>query len=191
MRCNFSALNFVPCDFATGEQRVCIPKRKKKWLLGIIVLVGLLLSACDNQASLPDSVRSLTFSTLTGQKITLADTSGPVLINFWATDCAICIHEMPELTEIYNRYETTGFELIAVAMPYDAPNKVLEMAEREKWPFPVALDIAGEALESFATVKGTPTSYLLDRNGLLVKQYIGRIPMDELRQQLNSLLDLG
>lgn len=168
-----------------------MPQCKAKWILGTIVLVSILLGACSNKESLADSVLSLTFSTLQGQKIALASASGPVLVNFWATDCAVCIHEMPELSQIYTRYKAAGFELIAVAMPYDAPNNVLEMAVREEWPFPVALDITGKALDSFATVKGTPTSYLLDKQGQLVERYVGRIPMDKLRQQLNSLLDLS
>lgn len=116
---------------------------------------------------------------------------GPVLVNFWATDCAICLQEMPEIAELYNDYHDKGFDVIAVAMPYDAPNQVLEMAEHEGWPFPVALDIQGEALASFATVKGTPTSYLIDVEGKLIKRYVGAISMNHIRKQLDALLGLG
>jgi len=157
----------------------------------MILIACMLLSACNRQSALSDDVRTLTFKTLTGQELVLADIDRPVLVNFWATDCKICIHEMPDMAVLYNEYQAVGFELVAVAMPYDPPNKVLEMAEREQWPFPVALDINGDALSSFATVKGTPTSYLLDNNGRLVKRYVGAIPIEELRHQLNSLLGLS
>lgn len=187
----YAALTFTSRSVGSLEQRILAFLRPQKWLPPVFILLGLLLSACGGKDSLPASVQALTLSTLTGQKIALAETSGPVLINFWATDCAICIHEMPELAEIYTHYKQSGFELIAIAMPYDAPNNVLEMAEREHWPFPVALDVGGEALAAFATVKGTPTSYLLDQDGKLVSRYVGRIPMDDLRKQLNSLLDIG
>lgn len=150
-----------------------------------------LLCGCTKQIALSEDVQRLTFKTLTGDQIELNDMKGPVLINFWATDCAICIHEMPDMASLYERYKSKGFELIAVAMPYDAPNNVLEMAEREQWPFPVALDIKGEALGAFATVKGTPTSYLLDKDGQLIKRYVGAIPINKLQTQLDSLLGIS
>lgn len=149
------------------------------------------MGACSKRTSLDDSVQTLVFHTVTGDRIAMAGIAGPVLINFWSTDCAICLHEMPEMAQIYDDYRTTGFELVAVAMPYDPPNKVLELAERQDLPFPVALDLKGEALASFATVKGTPTSYLLDNEGKLVKRYTGAIPMNGLRKQLDRLLGLG
>lgn len=151
----------------------------------------LVLSGCDKFTPLSDDVQNLTFQTLTGDKLHLSKVTGPVLVNFWATDCAICIREMPELAELYEDYRTAGFELIAVAMPYDPPNKVLEMAEQQDWPFPVALDISGQVLSTFASVKGTPTSYLLNKDGQLVKRYVGAIPVTELRSQLDSLFGLS
>ncbi len=157
----------------------------------IMLSTCLLLSACNRSPTLPDSVDSLVFKTLSGQDIALASVKGPVLINFWATDCAICIHEMPDMAQLYADYASEGFELIAVAMSYDPPNRVLEMAEREQWLFPVALDVTGEATASFESVKGTPTSFLLDKDGQLVERYIGAIPMDTLRKQLDRLLELG
>ncbi|MFK7861912.1 MAG: TlpA disulfide reductase family protein [Granulosicoccus sp.] len=156
--------------------------------LVLALLTCLLLSACNTQDSLPEAVQDLTFKTLTGTELVLAEATGPLLINFWATDCVICLREMPDLVELYNDYKLAGFQMVAVAMPYDPPNRVLEMAEREQWPFPVALDISGEAVNSFTTVKGTPTSYLLDKDGKLIERYVGAIPFDKLQSQLNKLL---
>lgn len=161
----------------------------RRFLLTLILACAATLSACQKpEQTLSDAVRNLTFYTLTGDTLSLATIEEPVLVNFWATDCAICIHEMPELAEVYRHYQPLGFTLVAVAMPYDAPNHVLEMAEREQWPFPVALDITGEAVKSFESVKGTPTSYLLDENGKLVERYIGAIPIDKLRLSLDQLV---
>lgn len=151
----------------------------------------ILLAACSKAPALDSSVSKLVFKTLTGEQIHMQDNKGPILINFWATDCAVCLHEMPELAELYRDYQDKGFNLIAVAMPYDPPNRVLEMTQSRQWPFPVALDIQGEALASFATVKGTPTSFLIDGNGNLVKRYVGAISLDSIRQQLDSLLGLS
>ncbi|MFK8080116.1 MAG: TlpA disulfide reductase family protein [Granulosicoccus sp.] len=164
---------------------------QSRFAISLVLLISVLLPGCNMHPSLSDEVRNLTLKTLTGQDVVLAEASGPMLVSFWATDCAICVHEMPEMVALYDNYRAKGFELVAVAMPYDPPNRVLEMAEQEQWPFPVALDINGEAVDAFATVKGTPTNYLIDKNGRLIKRYVGAVPFDDLQSRLDSLLGLS
>ncbi|NND89383.1 MAG: TlpA family protein disulfide reductase [Granulosicoccus sp.] len=155
------------------------------------LLVTLLSGACSKHTGLDESVRNLAFSTLEGEQIVLSQVGGPILVNFWSTSCAICLREMPDMVDLYQDYRGSEFELLAVAMPYDAPNQVLELAEARQWPFPIALDIRGEALEAFSSVKGTPTSYLIDADGRLVKRYVGAIPFERLREQLDTLLGVS
>ena len=92
------------------------------------------------------------------------------------------------MADLYRELSPQGFELIAVAMPYDPPNEVLELSERQQLPFPVALDLNGEAVEAFESVQGTPTSFLIDRNGKLVERYIGALDLAELRVAVDKLL---
>ena len=162
-----------------------------RWLTGICLFATLLLGACTKRTELDISSQNLIFKTLKGNEISMNQATGPVLVNFWSTSCAVCLHEMPDMVKLYNDYSGKGFELIAVAMPYDAPNEVLELATARKLPFPVALDIRGEAVSAFATVKGTPTSYLLNSEGELVKRYVGAIEIDSLRKELDKLLALS
>lgn len=159
--------------------------------VSLTLLCAVLLASCTNRTELDNSIENLSFKTLSGAQIELKDTLGPTLINFWATSCAICLHEMPDMAKLYTEYADRGFELIAVAMPYDPPNKVLEYAESHNLPFPVALDIKGEAVAAFDSVKGTPTSYLLDKRGKFVKRYVGAIDLDNLREQLDQLLGVS
>ncbi len=95
---------------------------------------------------------------------------------------------MPALAAFYEEYAPQGFELIAVAMPYDRPNAVLELTEAGELPFPVALDINGDVLDAFAPVKGTPTSFLVDANGQLQEKHVGRIDLPALRVSVKKLL---
>lgn len=164
---------------------------KLRWPTGFILLAVMLLGACSNRTELDESVQKLVFKTISGEKIALSERKKATLINFWSTSCAICIAEMPELAEVYEQYSEKGFELIAVAMPYDPPNEVVEFSEAHQYPFPVALDIKGDALKAFATVKGTPTSYLLNADGKLVKRYVGAVDFDGLRGKLDELLGSG
>ncbi len=92
------------------------------------------------------------------------------------------------MVELHQEYQQRGFELIAVAMPFDPPNFVLEFAESRKLPFPVALDIEGNVLAAFEPVKGTPTSFLIDTNGQVVSRIVGAINFDKLRLRLDTML---
>jgi len=162
-----------------------------RWLVGICLLATLLLGACSKRTEVDISGKNLIFKTLKGNEISLNKATGPVLVNFWSTSCVVCVHEMPAMAKLYRDYTGKGFELIAVAMPYDAPNAVLELATAQKLPFPVALDLQGKAVDAFASVKGTPTSYLLNAQGDVVKRYVGAIKIDNLRQELDKLLAVG
>ena len=114
------------------------------------------------------------FTSLKGEKISTSDLRGRVvLVNFWATDCATCVKEMPRMIETYMKHREQGFELIAVAMRYDPPNYVLNYTEKNALPFKVALDPMGELAKAFGDVKLTPTTVLIDKRGNIVTRILG------------------
>ena len=96
---------------------------------------------------------------------------------------------MPELARLHADYAPRGFELVAVAMPHDRPDTVLELAEASALPFPVALDIDGRVLDAFEPVPGTPTSFLLAADGRVVARHVGPHDLPALRRLLDELLD--
>ena len=117
---------------------------------------------------------AVTFTSIKGEKVATADLRGRVvLVNFWATDCATCVKEMPRLVETYNKHREKGFELIAVAMRYDPPNYVLSYTEKNALPFKVALDPMGELAKAFGDVKLTPTTVVIDKRGNIVTRILG------------------
>jgi len=114
------------------------------------------------------------FTTIKGETFTIAELRGKVvMVNFWATDCVICVGEMPKIADTWNKYHTQGFETVAVAMSYDPPNYVLDYAERNRLPFKVALDPMGDAARSFGDIRFTPTTFIIDRRGNIVQKYLG------------------
>ncbi len=116
----------------------------------------------------------VTFVSIQGEKITTESLRGRVvLVNFWATDCVICIREMPQITATYNKYREQGFVTIAVAMRYDPPNYVLDYVEKHRLPFQVALDPLGELAKAFGDVKLTPTTFIIDKQGRVVTRILG------------------
>jgi peroxiredoxin len=131
----------------------------------------------------------IVFASLKGEKIALEALRGKaVLVNFWATTCAGCVREMPGMIDTYHRYRNKGFEIIAVAMPYDPPNYVLKFAQDRQLPFPVALDIRGEAVRAFGNVNLTPTSFLIDGQGRILEKKTGELDFAELKARLDKHL---
>ncbi len=116
----------------------------------------------------------VTFISLAGQKISTASLKGKVvMVNFWATDCRTCIKEMPQMIETYNKFKPQGLEFVAVAMKYDPPNYVINFTETRKLPFVVALDSGGDIAKSFGDVTLTPTTFVIDKQGRIIKRYVG------------------
>jgi peroxiredoxin len=116
----------------------------------------------------------VTFVSLKGERIAMNDLRGKVvLIEFWATDCATCVKEMPQLVTLYNKYQGQGFETIAVAMKYDPPNYVIAYTDRNGLPFKVALDPMGDLAKAFGDVKLTPTTFVVNKRGSVVARMLG------------------
>jgi peroxiredoxin len=136
-----------------------------------------------------NSVKNLNLITISGEKITSQQLLGKItLINFWATDCPGCINEMPGLIETYNQYKDQGLEVIAVAMYYDPPSRVISFTKNNNLPFPVVLDTNKEIISKFDNVKLTPTSIILDKNGYVINTIIGEIDFNEFNKNLINLL---
>ena len=129
--------------------------------------------------------------TIDGTEITSEHLNGKLtLINFWATDCPGCINEMPALIQTYKQYKNKGLEVIAVAMYYDPPSRVISYAKNNELPFPVVLDSNKEIMNKFNNIKLTPTSVILDQNGYIINTIIGEINFKDFNETLDKLLYL-
>lgn len=128
------------------------------------------LAGCSQRESAPD----VAYTLLDGSTVQLRAQQGKVmLVNFWATSCSTCVAEMPELVATYNKYKSQGYDTLAVAMSYDPPAYVANFVESRKLPFSVAIDNTGTVAKGFGDVRLTPTSFLLDKQGRIVKRYVG------------------
>lgn len=134
-------------------------------------------------------VPETTFSTITGKKIVLSELHGkPVIVTFWATDCASCIKEIPHLIELYQQYHDKGLEIIAVAMSYDPPNHVIDMSKARQLPYHVALDMQAENAHAFGDVSLTPTTFLIDPDGQIALQKTGLFDLTKIKTQLSNFI---
>ena len=153
------------------------------FLAGLLI-TGLWFWQTERIKPAPD----LTFTTITGKKIELAKLQGnPVIVTFWATDCAGCIREIPHLIELYNQFHPLGLEIIAIAMYYDPPNHVVEMTKAKQIPYDVALDLKAEHAYAFGRVQLTPTSFLISSAGTIIMQKTGEFEITDMKHKLETL----
>jgi peroxiredoxin len=162
---------------------------KSKLLIGIAATVVLAAAAGFFLKGTGEQAPQSTFVLLDGSKRTTADLKGQVsLVNFWATSCTTCVAEMPQMVATYDKYRAQGFNTVAVAMSYDPPSYVVNFAQTRKLPFPVAIDNTGAVAKAWGDVQITPTTYLVNKRGEIVKRYVGAPDFAELHQRIEKLL---
>ncbi len=162
-----------------------LPSLARRFLKGACAL-GLLLGlwGCAGERA-PES----SFVLLDGSTISTQQLQGKVsLVNFWATSCTSCVAEMPELISTYNKFKDRGYDTVAVAMSYDPPSYVVNFAQTRQLPFKVAIDNTGAVAKAWGDVKLTPTTFLVNKRGQIVKRFVGTPDFVELHQLINKLL---
>jgi len=145
--------------------------------------LGLFFNSGPSQAPLT------AFVPLDGSQKTTADMKGKVtLVNFWATSCVSCVEEMPKIMATHDKYKAKGFDTLAIAMSYDPPSYVVNFAQTRNLPFSVAIDNTGNVAKAWGDVKLTPTTYLVNKRGQIVKRFVGEPDFKELHLLIESLL---
>jgi len=167
------------------------PSANRKWVIGVAVLLGLSLAVAggvalagrneDEQGSdtglqvapvggelAPD----FTLANLEGENISLSDFHGqPVLINLWATWCGPCRIEMPTIQSRFEEYQDEGF--IVLAVNFDEQREDVQSFRDEfGLTFQMLLDPGAEVQRLYRT-RSYPTSFFVDRNGVIQAQHIG------------------
>jgi len=139
------------------------------------------------QPQLPSNavkVPGFKLATTTGQIVTLDDLKGKVvLLNFWGTWCGPCRVEIPHHNELHEKYNKDGLEIVGITIRRgESIDYIHKFAEQWKMDYKVLVD-----LKNFETFKfqrdishatkeqivGYPTTFLIDRNGYIVKRYLG------------------
>ncbi len=137
----------------------------------------------------PDRVPDITVFTVDGEQLEFASLRGkPVLVTFWATTCHSCVREIPHLVELYDELSPRGLEIVAIAMYYDPPNRVLDLRKLRNIPYTIALDIHADAARAFGDVRLTPTAFLVAPDGRIVYRKTGELEFRRLREDIMTML---
>ena len=158
--------------------------RRLAALAPVLALTGALLAGCAREAA-----PAVEYTLLDGSKASSQQWAGKVMVvNFWATSCATCVKEMPQIVATHEKYKARGLDTLAVAMSYDPPAFVARFAETRKLPFGVAIDNTGGVANAFGPVQMTPTTFLINKRGEIVKRYVGEPDFAALHGLIEKLL---
>lgn len=168
-------------------------KLSRTALLALILVLGLAVAfATWRMLTLREPAPAVSYTLLDGSKGSTEAMRGKVLlVNFWATSCTTCVAEMPQIVATHEKFKARGYETVAVAMSYDPPAYVARFAETRKLPFGVAIDNTGVIAKSFGDVQMTPTTFLIDKQGRVVKRYLGAPDFAALHTLIGELLAEG
>src|SRR5215471_19664868 len=167
---------------------------KRILIYGIVALclLGLYLASRRTaQRAQPSASGNLaadfTVTDLDGKKLSLSDYKGKVvLLDFWATWCAPCREEIPHFVEMQQKLGPQGFQVIGISMDDEAkPVKEFYQQYRINYPLAVGDD---KLAQSFGGVLGLPVNFLIDREGRIVKKYLGATEVSVFDQDVADLL---
>ncbi len=123
-----------------------------------------------------------------GVSASLSDYRGQVvLVNLWATWCPPCKKEMPTLQAFYTAHQADGFTVIAVN-DGDPTEDVTKFVQDYQLTFPVWLDPKYTATEVAFKNMSLPSSYVIDREGVIRLQWVGEITNDMLEKYVTPMI---
>ena len=133
---------------------------------------------------------NFTLNDLAGQSVSLSDYTGQViLLNFWATWCPSCTAEMPEYQAIYEhqgQQQTGDFIILGVNLQED-PAWIDQFTRGLGVTYPILLDSDGHITSRQYQVSGMPTSFIIDRQGIIFYRHIGPMSGETLSAELTEL----
>ena len=161
-----------------------------RFLSPLIILVFVFLPFTVSAISVGDTVPSFKARTIDGTKsIAVDDYRGKVvLIDFWASWCPPCLKSLPKYNELRREIGTSDFEIVAVNVDENTEDAKKFLAKHPV-SYPIAKDPKG-VLPGVFGVKAMPTSYLVDKNGVVkyVHAAFKEGDIEKLRAQIEKLI---
>lgn len=157
------------------------------------VFVVAVMAAASSMAVKPLSAEGshplappLSFSSLAGEKIQLAQFRGSVvLLNFWTTSCSVCLSEIPMLSALQTQYASQGLRVVGVALD-DQIETVRRFTEKRRLGYTVV--VASHKIQEQLGVEGFPVTLVIGRDGRIYSQHSGAVKKEALESEVTQLL---
>ncbi len=170
-------------------------RRTSAGVLAFLALWALYVLLWPNQGSkaagvgIPNGAPAPQFELtgLDGKTYKLSDFKGkPVMINFWASWCPPCRAEMPTLQAAYKEYEAQGFVILGVNLN-ESEVAINSFKEKTGITFPILID-KDDHVSRLYDIVPLPTSYFVDKNGVVQGKWTGEISKDQLKALIQKIL---
>lgn len=137
-------------------------------------------------------VPDLTLETMKGTSIDLAEQDGNVLLlNFWATWCAPCRKEIPDLKALQSDLGPKGLTIVGIALDREGTEVVKPFVEQHSINYPIVVDAEGTTESELGPIPGLPTTLVVDPNGSIVRRVVGIFPTEQMKPTLEEMLATG
>ena len=164
----------------------CFSSRRGAVAVFIIIMLGLLLiQACILNGD--DKAPDFTLLDLDGNEVRLSEFRDKVvLINFWTTWCPPCRAEMPEIESLYQEYKDKGLVIIGIDIG-EPEARVRQFVQRGGYSWTFVLDSNGAVMADYK-IRKIPTSFFIDRKGVIQAENIGAMTKQGMEAILAELL---
>lgn len=167
-------------------------KKLVAWGSIIVILFAVIGIITLNQRTSAQNTEPVNFSFpgLNGGTVSLQDFKGKVVIvDVWATWCGPCRQEIPGFIKLYDKYKDKGLEIIGLAVDQDGAAAVKPFAEENKINYHLAIADMKDVEKIFGPIPGIPKTFLIDKEGKIVKQFIGAWPESEFEKAFLALVN--
>lgn len=158
-------------------------------VLGAAAAFTLYQHFMDNQqvqVAVGEKAPNFILTDLQGNKHKLSDYKGQgVFLNFWGTWCKPCATEMPYINNQYLQYKEKGVQVLAVNVG-ESKIAVSKFAESHQLDFPIVIDKDGQVQVAYG-IDPLPATFLIDKNGIVVKYYTGQLSENTVRDLMNQI----
>jgi thiol-disulfide isomerase/thioredoxin len=162
---------------------------KYRWMTAMACSAALLAAApavAGPKAKVGQPAPPTTITRFDKTEVTLAELKGKVVvINHWATWCAPCKAEMPMMSGFHAKMKGHGFEIFGVTTEDSVPPRMLKKLA-EVLSYPLARRLSGDG---YPILKGLPTSYIIDRKGIVRHTKSGSFQTQEFIDLIVPLLN--
>jgi peroxiredoxin len=131
---------------------------------------------------------SFELADLTGQKVSSSTFAGKVVIlDFWATWCPPCRDEVPHFVQLQSKYRDQGLSIVGLSLDAGGVKDVAPFADEHDVNYTMLIG-ADDVAKAFGGINSIPTTFVLDRQGKIVKRFVGYTPPEVIEATIAPLL---
>jgi len=146
-------------------------------------------AAEQKSAAVQKNAPNFTLKDSDGKTVSLSDYKGKVvLLNFWATWCGPCKVEIPWFVEFEQKYKDRGFAVLGVSMDEEGWDVVKPYLQKNRMNYRIMVG-DDKIAEAYGGVESLPTTFVVDKDGRIVKQHVGLVSKSDYENEIRQLLD--